>query len=125
MIRLIVEVPVRYPGSPMDTKPTNVVVVMVSTANQEEAAKIADQAVRSRLAACASIVPTISSTYWWDGEIANEREALILMKTTTDKVSSLQEAIRTIHSYKVPEILAIQVESGFQPYLDWVHREVS
>jgi periplasmic divalent cation tolerance protein len=109
----------------MGTEPTNVVVVMVSAPNQEEAAKIADLAVRSRLAACASTVPTMSSTYWWEGKIANEQEALILMKTTSDKVSSLQEAIRTIHSYKVPEILAIQVESGFLPYLEWVHREVS
>ena len=109
----------------MGAKPTNVVVVMVSTANQEEAAKIADLAVRSRLAACASTIPTMSSTYWWEGKIANEQEALIFMKTTSDKVLSLQEAIRTIHSYKVPEIIAIPVESGFQPYLEWVQREVS
>lgn len=122
---MLVELSVGYPGESMDTKPTNVVVVMVSTANQEEAARIADLAVRSRLAACASIIPTMFSTYWWEGKIANEQEALILMKTTSDKVSSLQEAIRTVHSYKVPEILAIQVESGFQPYLEWVHREVS
>jgi periplasmic divalent cation tolerance protein len=102
-----------------------VVVVMVSTANQEEAAKIADLVVRSRLAACASTIPTIQSTYWWEGKIVQDQEALIFMKTTSDKVLSLQEAVLKVHSYKVPEIIAISIEHGFQPYLDWVRNEVS
>ena len=102
-----------------------VVVVMVSTANQEEAEKIADLAVQSRLAACASTIPTVRSTYRWEGKIVNDQEALILMKTTSDKVLPLQEAILKVHSYKVPEIIAISVEYGFQPYLDWVRSEVS
>lgn len=102
-----------------------VVVVMVSTANQDEASKIADLVVQSRLVACASTIPTVRSTYWWEGKIVNDQEALILMKTTSDKVSELQEAIRRVHSYKVPEIIAISVEHGFQPYLDWVRGEVS
>ncbi|MBL8037997.1 MAG: divalent-cation tolerance protein CutA [Nitrospira sp.] len=102
-----------------------IVVVMVSVANQEEAEKIADLTVRSRLVACASAIPTVRSTYWWEGKIVNDQEALIIMKTTSDKVIPLQEAIRTVHSYKVPEIIAISVEQGFQPYLDWVRSEVS
>ncbi len=102
-----------------------VVVVMVSTANQEEAGKIADLVVKSRLAACASTIPTVQSTYWWEGKIVHDQEALIFMKTTSDKVLALQEAVRTAHSYKVPEIIAISVEHGFQPYLDWVRNEVS
>lgn len=109
----------------MSTEPAHVVVVVVSTASQEEAAKIADLVVRSRLAACASIIPTVQSTYWWEGKIVNDQEALILMKTTSDKVLPLQEAIREVHSYKVPEIIAVSVEQGFQPYLDWVQSEVS
>jgi periplasmic divalent cation tolerance protein len=96
----------------MGTEPAHVVVVMVSAASQEEAAKIADLAVKSRLAACAST-------------IVNDQEALIFMKTTSDKVLPLQEAIREVHSYKVPEIIAVSVEQGFQPYLDWVRSEVS
>jgi periplasmic divalent cation tolerance protein len=102
-----------------------VVVVMVSAANQEEAGKIADLAVQSRLAACASTIPTVRSTYWWEGKVVNDQEALIIMKTTSDKVLSLQEAIRKVHSYKVPEIIAISVEQGYQPYLEWVRSEVS
>ena len=102
-----------------------VVVVMVSVANQEEAGKIADLVVRSRLAACASTIPAVQSIYRWEGKIVNDQESLIFMKTTSDKVSELQEAIRKVHSYKVPEIIAISVEHGFQPYLDWVRGEVS
>ncbi|WP_218055288.1 divalent-cation tolerance protein CutA [Candidatus Nitrospira nitrosa] len=109
----------------MGTESAEVVVVMVSTANQEEAAKIADLVVQSRLAACASTIPAVRSTYWWEGKIVNDQEVLILMKTTSDKVLSLQEMILKAHSYKVPEIIAISVAHGFQPYLDWVRSEVS
>lgn len=109
----------------MGIESAEVVVVMVSTANQEEAAKIADLVVQSRLAACASTIPAVRSTYWWEGKIVNDQEVLILMKTTSDKVLSLQETILKAHSYKVPEIIAISVAHGFQPYLDWVRGEVS
>lgn len=102
-----------------------VVVVMVSVANQEEAGKIADLVVRSRLAACVSTIPTVQSTYRWEGKIVNDQESLIFIKTTSDKVLPLQEAILTVHTYKVPEIIAISVTQGFQPYLDWVRSEVS
>ena len=109
----------------MGDEPIHVVVVMVTTASQDEAAKIADQVVQSRLAACASMIPTVRSTYWWEGKLMNDQESLLLIKTTSDKFSSLEAMIRNIHSYKVPEIIAIPVSHGFSPYLDWVHRETS
>jgi len=117
---------VRYPGQSMSGESAHtVMIVMVSTANQEEAGKIVDLAVGSRLAACASILPTVRSTYWWEGKMVNDQETLIFMKTTSDKVLPLQEAILNVHSYKVPEIIATSVTHGFQPYLDWVRSEVS
>ena len=109
----------------MKADPSNVVVVMVTTSNQDEAAKIAEHVVRSRLAACASTVPTVRSTYWWEGKIVNDQESLVLIKTTSDKYPSLQENIQTLHSYKVPEIIAIPVVEGLPPYLEWVNRETS
>ena len=109
----------------MKADPSNVVVVMVTTSNQDEAAKIAEHVVRSRLAACASTVPTVRSTYWWEGKIVNDQESLVLIKTTSDKYPSLQEKIQTLHSYKVPEIIAIPVVEGLPPYLEWVNRETS
>ena len=109
----------------MRDEPIQVIVVMVTTASQDEAVKIADQVVRSRLAACASTIPTVRSTYWWEGKIMNDQESLLLIKTTTDKFNSLEETIRKIHSYKVPEIIAIPVSQGYPPYLEWVQKETS
>ena len=109
----------------MGTESIQVVVVMVATASQDEAMKIADQVVQSRLAACASTIPTVRSTYWWEGKLMNDQESLLLIKTTSDKFNSLEETIRKIHSYKVPEIIAIPVCQGFLPYLEWVRRETS
>lgn len=109
----------------MGVEPIHVVVVMVTAASQDEAVKIADEVVRCRLAACASTIPTVRSTYWWEGKMMNEQESLLLIKTTSDKFNSLEETIRKIHSYKVPEIIAIPVSHGLLPYLEWVHRETS
>lgn len=114
-----------YPGGSMGAEPIHVVIVMVTTASQDEAGKIADQVVRLRLAACASTIPTVRSTYWWEGKMMNDEESLLLIKTTSDKFDSLQETIQRIHSYKVPEIIAIPVRNGFPPYLEWVLRETS
>ncbi|UVT16402.1 MAG: divalent-cation tolerance protein CutA [Nitrospira sp.] len=109
----------------MDAETTNVVVVMVTTPSQDEAIKIADQLVKSHLAACASTIPMVRSIYWWEGKIVNDQEALLLIKTTSDKFTSLQETILKMHSYKVPEIIALPVTQGLPPYLEWVHRETS
>ncbi len=109
----------------MDAESTNVVVVMVTTPSQDEATKIADELVKSHLAACASTIPTVRSTYWWEGKIVNDQEALLLIKTTLGKFTSVQETIQKIHSYKVPEIIALPVIKGFPPYLEWVHHETS
>ncbi len=109
----------------MEADPIHVVIVMVTTASQDEAIKIADQVVGARLAACASMIPTVHSIYWWEGKMMNDQESLLLIKTTSEKFNSLEEAIRKIHSYKVPEIIAIPVNNGFPPYLEWVLRETS
>jgi periplasmic divalent cation tolerance protein len=107
----------------MKAEPINAVVVMVTTSNQDEAVKIAEHVVEARLAACASTIPTVRSIYRWEGKIMNDQESLVLIKTTSDKYASLQEAIHTLHSYKVPEIIAIPVTEGFPPYLEWLNRE--
>lgn len=125
LIGLNCEEAVGYPSYLMGVEPVHVVVVMVTTASQDEAVKIADQVVQSRLAACASMIPTVRSTYWWEGKLMNDQESLLLIKTTSDKFNSLEETIRKIHSYKVPEIIAIPVSQGFPPYLEWVCRETS
>lgn len=109
----------------MVTEPKDILVVMVTAANQEEAAKISDQAVRSRQAACATTIPMVHSTYWWEGKLMSDQESMVLIKTTADKFQALQETIQRMHSYKVPEIIAIPVAKGLPQYLEWVQRETS
>lgn len=112
-------------GPCMKAETSDVVVVMVTTSNQDVASKIAEHVVTSRLAACASTIPAVRSTYWWDGKVTNDQESLVLIKTTSDKYAPLQEAILKLHSYKVPEIIAIPVSDGFPPYLEWVRGETT
>ena len=109
----------------MGTERTNVIIVMVTAANQEEAAKIADRAVRSHQAACATMIPTVQSTYWWEGKVVSDQEAMVLLKTTADKFPALQETIQKMHSYKVPEIIGIPISQGLPQYLEWVQKETA
>ena len=109
----------------MGTKETDILVVMVTAPNQEEAERIADQAVRSHQAACATTIPLVHSTYWWEGKVVKEQETMILLKTTADKYQALQSTIKKEHSYKVPEIIAVPVKDGLPQYLEWVRSETS
>ena len=110
----------------MGIEPKDILIVMVSTANQEEAARISEQAVRSRQAACATTIPMVRSTYWWEEELVRDQsEVIVLLKTTANKFQMLQDTIKQAHSYKVPEIIAISVSKGLPQYLEWVRRETS
>jgi periplasmic divalent cation tolerance protein len=109
----------------MGTEHKNVLIVMVTAANQEEAAKIADGAVRSHQAACATMIPTVHSTYWWEGKVVSDQEAMVFLKTTVDKFPALQETIQKMHSYKVPEIIGIPISQGLPQYLEWVQKETA
>jgi periplasmic divalent cation tolerance protein len=103
----------------------DILVVIVTTPTQEEAEKISDEVVRIRQAACATIVPLVRSTYWWNGKVMNDQEAMVFMKTTGEKFQSLQETIQKMHSNKVPEIIALPVIKGLPQYIEWVLRETS
>jgi periplasmic divalent cation tolerance protein len=109
----------------MGTDSLDILVVMVTAPNQEEADKIAHQTVRSHEAACATTIPLVHSTYWWEGKLVKEQEIMVLLKTTADKFLALQDTIKKVHSYKVPEIIAIPVSAGLPQYLEWVRRETS
>ena len=109
----------------MRTELKDILIVIVTAANQEEAAKISQRAVKTRQAACATTIPTVCSTYWWEGELITDQECIVLLKTTADKFEALQETIRTMHSYEVPEIIAIPVSHGLPQYIEWVMKETS
>ncbi len=98
--------------------------VMTTTGKREDALKIAKTMVGSRLAGCAQVVGPIASTYWWKGEIESAEEWLCLMKTKRNLYPEVEAAIRSLHSYEVPEILATPIVAGNPDYLDWLEREL-
>lgn len=92
----------------------------VTVPNIEEGKKIARSLVESRLAACVNIIKDISSVYRWKGEIQEDNEHLLLIKTTEDKSDPLIQKIKAIHSYSEPECIGFKVEKGSQKYLNWI-----
>jgi len=95
-------------------------IVMVTVGNGEEALSIARTLVEEKLVACVNMVPRIRSIYRWKGEICDEEEQLLIMKTRSELYPALQSRIRQIHSYEVPEIITFPVTDGLSEYLNWV-----
>jgi len=96
------------------------VVVIVTAANREEAVKIVRSLLEERLIACANIVGPISSIFWWEGKIDEAREFLVFMKSHENHFERLSEKVAEIHSYEVPEIIALPIIKGSQSYLEWL-----
>ena len=101
------------------------VVVFVTASSEEEAEKIASLLLEKRKAACVSVVPRVSSRFWWQGRLDSAQESLLIIKTRTALVPELTDIVKKAHSYSVPEIVALPVVAGNKDYLDWVDRETS
>ncbi|MBD1904471.1 divalent-cation tolerance protein CutA [Funiculus sociatus GB2-A5] len=99
-------------------------VVLVTASSQEEAEKIAQNLVQSRLAACVSLMP-VHSIYTWQGKVNSEQEWHLVIKTDLAHFSTLEAKIRELHSYEVPEIIALPILAGSQPYLQWISDNVN
>jgi periplasmic divalent cation tolerance protein len=96
------------------------VVVMVTAASEDEATHIGRAVVDAGLAACANILPRIRSIYRWQGKMADETEVLMLLKSRRPIFGALEKEIKRLHSYSVPEIIAVPIERGSEKYLRWL-----
>ncbi len=96
------------------------VVVLITAPDEEAAARIGRALVTEGLAACVNIVKGVRSIYRWKGEINDDAEALMLVKTTAGGFDRLERFVRKAHPYETPEIIAIPVTDGSKPYLDWL-----
>ena len=103
---------------------TDTIQVITTTDTKAGAQAIASALVEKRLAACVQIIGPITSTYRWQGEIETTEEWLCLIKSRRDLYEALEEAIREVHPYDVPEILAVPVVAGSRDYLDWMDGEL-
>ena len=103
---------------------TNKRLVLTTAASLEESKKIARQLVERRLAACVSIIPKIESVFRWEGKVEEAQEFLLLIKTTEGARPRVQEAIQQLHSYELPECIALSIDEGSPAYLKWMDDSV-
>jgi len=99
-------------------------IVLCSAGSEDEARKIARHLVEQRLAACVNIVPGMESIYRWQGKLESSGEWLLLIKTTVERFPAVRDAIRDLHSYELPECIAISIEDGSLGYLEWIAQSV-
>jgi periplasmic divalent cation tolerance protein len=101
------------------------VMIFVTAASEQEAASIGRALVEEGLAACANIIPQIRSIYQWKGEVRDEGEALIIIKSREDLFERIRSRVKELHSYEVPEITAIKLEKGDPAYLQWIETVIA
>jgi periplasmic divalent cation tolerance protein len=95
-------------------------IVFVTVPSREDGERIAEPLVGEQLAACVNIVGPIRSIYRWQGEICRDDEHLLLIKTTRARYAALEARVKQLHSYDVPEVVALPIEMGSAAYLEWV-----
>jgi len=96
------------------------IIVLVTCGSEEEALKIANALVEGQLAACVNLISPIRSIYRWEGKIWDEKEWLLVIKTQKKKFDELEKKVKSLHSYSVPEIIALPIMEGSSSYLKWL-----
>jgi len=103
----------------------NAIVVLVTCGSLEEGKRIGRALVEARLAACVNVLETpIESIYRWKGKIDTATEFLLLIKSSRERFAALQDAVKRLHSYAIPEIIALPIEKGSRDYLAWLKDSV-
>ena len=104
-------------------KPRDIVVLM-TTDSKEEAHSITDLLLSQRKAACVNIVPRVDSLFWWQDKLDSAQESLLIVKTKASVLNEIVSLVKELHSYDVPEIIALPIIGGNQDYLEWIGKEV-
>jgi periplasmic divalent cation tolerance protein len=108
----------------MREKMKSYIQISTTTETKEQAQKIARHLVEQKLAACVQISGPIESTYRWKGKVENAQEWLCLIKTREDFFEKIESAIKKLHSYETPEIIAVPIVKGSKEYLKWMDEEL-
>jgi len=100
------------------------IIIFITAANKKEARKIARGLLKHKLAACVNIVSGIESLFWWKGKIDQAKECLLLVKTKKTKLPWVIKLVKSLHSYEVPEIIALSIVAGEKKYLNWINASI-
>ncbi len=100
------------------------IVLFITTSTTEEAQRISRALLEQRKVACVNIVSKVRSLFWWQDKIDSAQESLLIVKTTAPQLNELVTLVKELHSYDIPEIIAIPIVGGNQEYLEWIGNEV-
>jgi len=103
---------------------TGCIVVLVTASGAEEADKIADALVGGKLAACVNVLPGVKSIYNWKGKRCRDEEVLLLIKSTSTLFPRIRDTVQALHSYEIPEMIALPVRHGSKEYIHWLRESV-
>jgi len=95
-------------------------VILITCAKKQEAVKIAKALLMKKLVACVNIVDRVESFFWWKGKIDRAQEWLLIAKSTRAKLDKITKAVKSLHSYEVPEIISLPITGGNKTYLNWI-----
>src|ERR1700676_4710735 len=101
------------------------ILILVTTGGRNDAERLGEALVVGHLAECCSVIPTVHSVYYWEGQLKREHEALLLVKTLESRAAAVQEYVLTHHEYELPEILQVAVEGGSPDYLSLLAGQVT
>ena len=96
------------------------IVIFITTATEKQAKRIANTLLTQKKAACVSILPRVHSLFWWKSKIDSADEALLVVKTESRLLEATVKLVRKLHSYDVPEIIALPIIGGNEEYLEWI-----
>ena len=96
------------------------IVIFVTAANKQEGKKIASGLIKQKLAACVNIIDKVGSLFFWEGKTQKAEESLLIIKSKKERLNRIIKLIKSLHSYTVPEIIALPIISGDKPYLRWI-----
>ena len=100
------------------------IVLFITTGSAEEAQQISGMLLEQRKAVCVNIVPRVNSLFWWKDKLDSAQESLLIVKTKASLLNEIIKLVREIHSYDIPEIIALPIVGGNQDYLEWIGKEV-
>ena len=101
------------------------IVVLVTVGSVAEGERLARALVEERLAACVNRIPAVQSVYRWEGKVEESTEELLVIKTRADRFAALEKRVSELHSYSVPEVIALPIVSGSEAYLKWLGEQVA